>query len=106
MLKKVIERSAANAAVWSWDTHSSMLRIVAKMDDIPNANNAKMKVAKIANRKEITCQTMDEKPVLNADARLKKLNSSKWKQGNDVIYVKIVLLNTLTIVTLKHFYES
>ena len=54
-----------------------MLRTVAKTDDIPSVNNAKMKVAKIANRKEITCQTMDEKPVLNADARLKKLNSSK-----------------------------
>ena len=37
---------------------------------------------------------MDEKPVLNADARLKKLNSLKWKQDNDVIYVKTVLLNT------------
>lgn len=54
-----------------------MLRTAAKMDDIPNVNNVKTKVAKIANRKEITCQTMDEKPVLNADARLKKLNSSK-----------------------------
>lgn len=94
MLKKVIERSAANAAVWSWDTRSSMLKIAAKMDDIPNVNNAKMKVAKIANRKEIICQTMDERPVLNADARLKKLNSLKWKQDNDATYVKIVLLNT------------
>ena len=54
-----------------------MLKTVAKTDDIPNANNAKMKVVKIANRKEIICQIMDEKPVLNADARLKKLNSSK-----------------------------
>lgn len=49
---------------------------------------------------------MDEKPVLNADARLKKLSSSKWKQGNDVTYVKTVLLSISTIVTLKHFYES
>ncbi len=37
---------------------------------------------------------MGKKPVLNADARLKKLNSSKWKQDNDAIYVKTVLLNT------------